>query len=88
MKDKKNYYITSAIAYTSAKPHVGNIYEIVLADAIARFKRAQALMFVSKLEQTSMDKKSRIMRLQRVLHQKNMSITFLQLFVIFLISWT
>ncbi|WP_159650020.1 methionine--tRNA ligase [Erysipelothrix aquatica] len=41
MKDKKNYYITSAIAYTSAKPHVGNIYEIVLADAIARFKRAQ-----------------------------------------------
>lgn len=41
MKDKKNYYITTAIAYTSAKPHIGNIYEIVLADSIARFKRAQ-----------------------------------------------
>lgn len=41
MKDKNNYYITTAIAYTSAKPHIGNVYEIVLADAIARFKKAQ-----------------------------------------------
>lgn len=41
MKDQQNYYITTAIAYTSAKPHIGNIYEIVLADSIARFKRAQ-----------------------------------------------
>lgn len=41
MKDKKNYYITTAIAYTSAKPHIGNIYEIVMADAIARFRKAQ-----------------------------------------------
>lgn len=41
MKDKNNYYITTAIAYTSSKPHIGNIYEIVLTDAIARFKRAQ-----------------------------------------------
>ena len=37
--NKGKYYITTAIAYTSAKPHVGNTYEIVLADAIARFKR-------------------------------------------------
>ena len=37
----KPYYITTAIAYTSAKPHIGNTYEIVLADAIARWKRAQ-----------------------------------------------
>jgi len=36
---KKPYYITTAIAYTSAKPHIGNTYEIVLADSIARFKR-------------------------------------------------
>ena len=35
------YYITTAIAYTSSKPHIGNTYEIVLADAIARFKRLQ-----------------------------------------------
>lgn len=39
--DKKKYYITTAIAYTSGKPHIGNSYEIVLADSIARFKRQQ-----------------------------------------------
>jgi len=38
---KKNYYITTAIAYSSAKPHIGNTYEIILADSIARFKRNQ-----------------------------------------------
>lgn len=38
---KKPYYITTAIAYTSGKPHIGNTYEIVLTDAIARYKRAQ-----------------------------------------------
>ena len=37
----KKYYISTAIAYTSGKPHIGNTYEIVLADAIARFKRLQ-----------------------------------------------
>ena len=39
MQNKGPYYITTAIAYTSGKPHIGNSYEIVLADAIARFKR-------------------------------------------------
>lgn len=38
---KKPYYITTAIAYTSGKPHIGNTYEIVLADSIARFKRME-----------------------------------------------
>ena len=38
---KKPYYITTAIAYTSGKPHIGNTYEAVLADSIARFKRKQ-----------------------------------------------
>ena len=41
MSEKKPYYISTAIAYTSAKPHIGNTYEIVLADAIARLKRQQ-----------------------------------------------
>ena len=41
MADKPKYYITTAIAYTSGKPHIGNTYEIVLADAIARYKRSQ-----------------------------------------------
>ena len=41
MSEKQKYYITTAIAYTSGKPHNGNTYEIVLADAIARYKRSQ-----------------------------------------------
>jgi methionyl-tRNA synthetase len=39
--EKKPYYLTTAIAYTSGKPHIGNTYEIVLADSIARFKRQE-----------------------------------------------
>ncbi len=41
MKNEKDYYLTTAITYTSGKPHIGNTYEIILADAIARFKRQQ-----------------------------------------------
>ncbi|WP_454995862.1 methionine--tRNA ligase [Bulleidia extructa] len=41
MSEKKPYYITTAIAYTSGKPHIGNVYEIVLADAIARYKKME-----------------------------------------------
>ena len=37
----EKFYITTAIAYTSRKPHIGNTYEIVLTDAIARFKKQQ-----------------------------------------------
>ena len=40
-KEKQKYYITTAIAYTSGKPHIGNTYEVVLADAIARYKRQE-----------------------------------------------
>ena len=39
--EKKKFYMTTAIAYASGKPHIGNTYEIILADAIARYKRAQ-----------------------------------------------
>ena len=41
MAEKKPYYLTTAIAYTSGRPHIGNTYEIILSDAIARYKRAQ-----------------------------------------------
>ncbi len=41
MSEKQKFYMTTAIAYTSGKPHIGNTYEIVLADAIARYKRSQ-----------------------------------------------
>ena len=40
-KNKEKYYITTAIAYTSRKPHIGNTYEIILTDAIARFRKMQ-----------------------------------------------
>mgnify|MGYP000386946827 CR=1 FL=1 len=40
-KNKKPYYITTAITYTSGRPHIGNTYEIILTDAIARYKRQQ-----------------------------------------------
>ena len=42
MSEKKPYYITTAIAYASGVPHIGNTYEIVLADSIARFKIGRA----------------------------------------------
>ena len=45
--EKPKYYITTAIAYTSGKPHIGNTYEIVLADAIARYKRSKGFDAVS-----------------------------------------
>ncbi|MBO4733906.1 MAG: class I tRNA ligase family protein, partial [Clostridia bacterium] len=41
MSEKKKFYITTAIAYTSRKPHIGNAYDVVLADMIARYKRQQ-----------------------------------------------
>ena len=41
MKDPKDYYLTTAITYTSGKPHIGNTYEIILADAIVRSKRQE-----------------------------------------------
>ncbi|MBQ3502082.1 MAG: class I tRNA ligase family protein, partial [Clostridia bacterium] len=41
MENKEKFYITTAIAYTSGKPHIGNTYEIILSDSIARAKRMQ-----------------------------------------------
>ena len=58
--DKKPYYISTAIAYTSAKPHIGNTYEIVLADAIARYKRmTRVTTFTSRPARMSMDRRLR-----------------------------
>ncbi len=56
---KKPYYITTAIAYASGKPHIGNTYEIVLADSIARYKEQRAMMYSSRPVRTSMDRRSR-----------------------------
>ena len=56
--DRKKYYMTTAIAYTSGKPHIGNTYEIVLADSIARYRRFQGYDVFSRPEPMSMDRKS------------------------------
>ena len=59
MESKGKYYLTTAIAYTSAKPHIGNNYEIVLADSIARVSRERrAMMSSSRPVLTSMDRRS------------------------------
>lgn len=55
--ENNKYYISTAIAYTSSKPHIGNTYEIVLADAIARNKRLEGTMFIFKLVLMNMGKK-------------------------------
>ena len=56
---KKPYYITTAIAYTSGKPHIGNTYEIVLADAYCHVIRDfRDMMFVSRQVRMSMDRRS------------------------------
>ena len=56
MSEKQKYYITTAIAYTSGKPHIGNTYEIVLADAVARYntREQRDTTYISRQEQMSM----------------------------------
>ena len=53
MKNEKDYYLTTAITYTSGKPHIGNTYEIILLD----LKDKKDIMFISKLGQMNMVKK-------------------------------
>ena len=50
---KKTYYITTAIAYTSGKPHIGNTYEIVLQTVLPDIKGSRALTSVSRLVRTN-----------------------------------
>lgn len=53
--EKKKFYMTTAIAYASGKPHIGNTYEVVLADSIARYKRFRGLRCIfSRPEPMSM----------------------------------
>lgn len=58
MQNKGKYYITTAIAYTSGKPHIGNNYEIVLADSIARYKRKDGYDVFSRQARTSTGRRS------------------------------
>ena len=69
MSNKGKYYMTTAIAYTSGKPHIGNTYEIVLADAIARYK---AMTYTSRQERMSMVRRFRKKRKQQESLRRNM----------------
>lgn len=51
---KEPFYLTTAIAYTSGRPHIGNTYEIILSDAIARFKEHKDMMYSFRQVQMSM----------------------------------
>ena len=73
MSEKPKYYITTAIAYTSGKPHIGNTYEIVLADAIARYKRSQGY---DVFFQTGTDEHGQKIELKQELHQRNLLIRY------------
>ena len=66
MADKGKFYMTTAIAYTSGKPHIGNTYEIVLADAIARYRRKQGFDVYFQTGRMSMARRFRKKRNQKV----------------------
>ena len=72
MENKGPFYLTTAIAYTSGRPHIGNTYEIILSDAIARCSsRPEPMNTVSKLKKR---------RRKQVYPARNLSIPFRQRF--------
>ena len=56
--EKQKYYITTAIAYTSGKPHIGNTYEVVQQMQLQDLREKKAMMYVSRQEQMNMVRKS------------------------------
>ena len=71
MSNKGKFYMTTAIAYTSGKPHIGNTYEIILADAIARYNDRKDMMYISRQEQMSMVRRFRKKQRQQALRQSS-----------------
>ena len=69
--DKQKYYITTAIAYTSGKPHIGNTYEVVLADAIARYKRQEGYDVFFQTGTDGMVRRSSSKQKKQESHQRN-----------------
>jgi len=59
-QSKGPFYMTTAIAYTSGKPHIGNTYEIVLADSIARFRRQEGYDVFFRSEERRVGKECRL----------------------------
>lgn len=77
-QSKGPFYMTTAIAYTSGKPHIGNTYEIVLADSIARFRRQEGYDVFSRQELTSMVRRLSLRLKKLELHLRNSLIMFQQ----------
>lgn len=76
-QSKGPFYMTTAIAYTSGKPHIGNTYEIVLADSIARFRRQEGYDVFSRQELMSMVRRLSLRLRKLELHLRN-SLTMFQ----------
>ena len=75
--ENKKFYLTTAIAYTSSKPHIGNTYDIVLADMIARYKR---MMGYDVFFQTGSDEHGQ--KIEKKAHEKGLTpIEFINPFV-------
>ena len=70
--NKKPYYITTAIAYASGKPHIGNTYEAVLADSIARYKRAEGYDVFSRQEPMNTARRLRKRQRPQVFRRRNL----------------
>lgn len=77
-QSKGPFYMTTAIAYTSGKPHIGNTYEVVLADSIARFRRQEGYDVFSRQELTSMVRRLSLRLKKLELHLRNLLIMFQQ----------
>lgn len=77
-QSKGPFYMTTAIAYTSGKPHIGNTYEIVLADSIARFRRQEGYDVFSRQELTSTVRRLSLRLKKLELHLRNLLIMFQQ----------
>lgn len=77
-QSKGPFYMTTAIAYTSGKPHIGNTYEIVLADSIARFRRQEGYDVFSRQELMSMVRRLSLRLRKLELHLRNLLIMFQQ----------
>ena len=71
MSENKKFYITTAIPYASQKPHIGNTYEVIMTDAVARYKGSAVMTSASRREPTSTVLKSKKRPQLRVLLPSN-----------------
>lgn len=71
-ENKGKFYMTTAIAYTSGKPHIGNTYEIILAMQLRVIREPKAMMSIFRPELMNTDKRFRKKQRQQIFHRKNL----------------